>query len=123
MLIKSALDAYHLLQRVHDVDEIRLIRHHLVDILVGARNFVHDAAILAAFDALRLFRQIETRKSLLRLRAAHAAAGAVRARAERFAAALAAHDERLRAHAARDDAELTFTRADRALARDEQFLA
>ena len=47
----SPLDANDLAQRVHDLDQIRLMRHHLVDVLVRGRNLVDHAAVLATFDA------------------------------------------------------------------------
>src|SRR5258708_17402413 len=99
------------------------MRHHLADGLVGARNLVDHARVLAALDALGLALEIRTRELALRLRAAHAPPGAVRARAERFGIALAAHDERARTHAAGDDAHLAEARPDCALAPDHHALA
>jgi hypothetical protein len=64
-----ALDADDLLQRVHDLDEIGLRRHHPVDVLVGARRFVDDFGVLSAFYAGRRRRVILDRELLLRLRA------------------------------------------------------
>src|SRR6185369_4279890 len=54
---------------------------------------------------------------------AHAAACAMRARFETVGRALAAHNIRLGAHAARDNAELTGAGTNRALARDPHLLA
>ena len=44
-----SLDADELTQPVDDVDEIRLRRHHGLDILVGAGCLIDDAGVLAAF--------------------------------------------------------------------------
>ena len=108
---------------MHHVDEIGLVGHHLVDILVGTRDLVEHALVLAAFDALRLLREIGARVAALRFAPAHAAPGPVSAGAERLGVALAAHDVGARAHAARDDAELALARPDRALAGDVDELA
>src|SRR5438094_964208 len=69
----SALDAEHLLQRVQHLHEVGLVRHHLVDALVGAGDLVQHAAVLAADDALRLRFQILDGESLLRCVTAHPA--------------------------------------------------
>ena len=55
-------DAHHLLERVHDLDQFSLRRHHGVDVLVGARNLVQYTLILAAFDTFGLRTQILDRK-------------------------------------------------------------
>ena len=47
------LHANDLLQRMDDLDEIALCRHHRVDVLVGHRRFVDHLGVLAALDALR----------------------------------------------------------------------
>src|SRR5262245_52357129 len=103
---------------MYDLDEVVLVRHDLVDVLVGAGDFVDDAAILAADHARGLRLEVGGRKLLLRLRATHAPAGAVRARVETVGRPLAAHDIAARTHAARDDAELALPCADRAFARN-----
>src|SRR5262245_3545722 len=100
---------------MRDFDQVGLVRHHLVDVLVGARDLIDHAAVLPTLDTFRLLREVEAIELLLRRRAAHAPACAVRARAERLRVPLAAHDERTRAHAARDDPELALARADRTL--------
>src|SRR5207249_5935217 len=92
-------------------------RPSLVDILVGTRDLVEHALVLAAFDALRLLREVGAREAALRFAPAHAAPGPVGAGAERLGVAFAAHDIGARAHAPRDDAELAFARADRTLTR------
>src|SRR6185369_9146997 len=111
-----ALHAHDLPERVHDVDEVGLVGHHLFDAVVGLGNLVDHARILATFDALGLPREVRRREPPLRLGAAHAPSRAVRARAERLRVALAAHDERARAHAAGDDAQLANACANRTLA-------
>src|SRR5581483_3900462 len=40
-----ALDAEHLLQRVHHFHEVGLVAHHLVDVLVGAGDLGDDALV------------------------------------------------------------------------------
>src|SRR5262249_55472951 len=112
-----------LLQRVHHLDEIALVLHHLVDVLVGARDLVDHAAVLAADDAGSLLGEVAGGESLHRLRTAHASAGAVRAGLEALLRAPAAHDVRARAHAAGDDAEVPLPRPYRALARHPHVLA
>src|SRR5262245_40832636 len=102
-----SLDAQHLLELGDDLDQILLILHRLVDALVGARDLVEDAVILAALDTLGLLPQILQREALLRRRARHAPTGPVRCRLERLGVAATAHDVRARSHRARDDAELT----------------
>src|SRR6266702_1932395 len=103
----STFDAHHLLQRVHDFDQVGLVCHHLFDVFLSRRDLVVHALVLAAFG----------------FAPAHAATGPVGAGAERLRVAFAEHDVGARAHAARDDAELAFARADRALARDVDALA
>ena len=46
-LTESALHAQHLLEGVDDVDHVSLCGHHRIDVLVGARNLVEHAGILA----------------------------------------------------------------------------
>ncbi len=65
----SALDGQHGAERVHDFDQVRLRRHHQVEVLVGARDLVEDALVLAALDALGLFREVREREAALRLAA------------------------------------------------------
>src|SRR6185503_9705648 len=50
----SAFDAQDLLQRMHHLHEVGLVRHDLVDVLVGARDLVDHALVLAADDAFGL---------------------------------------------------------------------
>ena len=60
----------HLPQRVHDLDEVALRRHHRVDVLVGARRLVDDVRVLAALDACGRLRVVLEREPPLRLAAA-----------------------------------------------------
>src|SRR5215467_4695275 len=118
-----AFDTHDLLQRVRDLDEVGLVGHHAVDVLVRSGDLVEHALVLAALDAARLLLEVGAREAALRLGAAHAAPRAVGAGAERLRIALAADDVRARAHAAGDDAELALARADRPLAGDVDALA
>ena len=43
---------------MHDFNQVGLIGHHLVNVLVGRWNFVHNATVLAALDAHRLLGQV-----------------------------------------------------------------
>src|SRR5262249_42369109 len=115
-------DTHDLLQGVHHVDEVRLVGHDAVDVLVRARDLVEHALILAALDPAGLLLEVGAREAALRLTAAHAPPRAVRAGAQRFRVALAEHDVRARTHAPRDDPQLAFARADRALAGDVEAL-
>src|SRR4029079_621694 len=65
---------------------------------------------------------IAHREPALGFRARHGAAGPVTAAHEALGVALSAHDERLGAHAAGDDAQVAVSRADGALAGDEHGL-
>src|SRR5690349_19789091 len=75
----SALDADHLAERVHDLDEIGLRRHDGVDVLVGTRRLVDDAFVLAALDTLGRLGVVLDREARLGLAARHGATGAMRA--------------------------------------------
>src|SRR5688572_2698570 len=116
-------DAQYLLQRVQRFDEVALVFHDLVDRLVGAGNLIDHALVLAADHAPGLFHEVPRRVRFLRLRAAHAAARAVRAGLEALLRTFAAHDVGLRSHAAGDDAQVALARADRPLARHPHILA
>ncbi|RKT45460.1 hypothetical protein BDD21_2916 [Thiocapsa rosea] len=50
----SALHADHLFQRMHHLDQVRLVGHDLVDVLVGTRNLVEHTLVLSADDPLGL---------------------------------------------------------------------
>ncbi|MCU1267223.1 MAG: hypothetical protein JWM21_3541 [Acidobacteria bacterium] len=47
----SSLNADHLLQLGDDLYQIALVSHHLLDVLVGAGNFVQHAYVLATFNS------------------------------------------------------------------------
>src|SRR5882672_7577844 len=111
------LHAEDLLQGCNDLDEVGLRRHDGIDVLVRRRDLVDHAFVLATFDACSLERQVLAREDLAGLSTAHAAARAVRARAIRRGLALAAHDEALRAHRARNDPQLARASAYCAFAR------
>ena len=108
---------------MHDLDQILLRFHHRIDRLVRRRRLVHHVRVLAAFHVRGGLEVIVQADQLLRLGAAHHPAGAVAAAVEAVGVAEAAHDETLRAHAARDDAQLALARAHRALAGHQHVLA
>src|SRR4051794_12567608 len=54
----SALYADELLQLRHDLDQVALLLHHPVDVLVGTRNLIEHAGVLAALHSPRLLLQI-----------------------------------------------------------------
>src|SRR5882672_3414920 len=118
-----SLHAQHLLEAVQHLDEIRLVRHHLVDVLVGAGDLVKHPFVFSTHYSRGLKFQIRNGKPLLCRLTAHAAPGAVGARLEALGRALAAYDVAVRAHAAGNDAELAPAGADRALARQPDVLA
>ena len=114
--VRSTLHAEELLEDGHGSHEVGLLRHHLVDGLVGRRNLVEHAGIVPADDARRLALQIGNREDLFGLRAAHRAARAVRGRHEGLLGAESLDQIRGGAHAPRDDAELAPARMNGALA-------
>src|SRR5258706_9276667 len=114
----SAFDAEDLLQGMYYLDQVGLVGHHLVDVLVGAGDFVEHAFVLAADDAFGLPLQILDGKCLLRCVAAHPAAGAVRAGVEALGVALAAHDVAARALSAANEAKLACPGPNRTFTRD-----
>jgi sigma54-dependent transcription regulator len=119
----SSLDADHLPQRMHDLDQIALGSHHRIDRLVRGRRLVHHLGVLAAFDVCRRPGVVLHADAPARLGTAHHPTRAMAAAVEAVGIAQAAHDEAFRAHAARNDAELTLARAHRTLAGDEHILA
>src|SRR5882672_12432214 len=118
-----SLHAQHLLESVQRLDEVRLVRHHLVDVLVGAGDLVEHTLVLSTHDSCRLLLQVGNGKPFLGGVAAHAAPRAVGTGLEALGRALAAHDVAARPHAAGNDAELAPAGADRALARQPDVLA
>src|SRR5262245_47625299 len=64
---RSALHADHLLERMDQFGQVALVRHHLVDVLVRARDLVDHATVLAALDARGLCREVELAEAALRL--------------------------------------------------------
>lgn len=120
---RSSLHAHHLLEGVDHVDQLALGVHDGVDVLVGHRNFIDHAFVLAAFDPARGALLVGHREAALGFGAAHHATRAMAAAIEAFWITLAAHDETARAHRTGDDAQLAFARRYRALARDQDVLA
>ncbi len=117
------LDAEHLLELVHDVDEIALGSDDVVDVFIGGRDLVDHARVFTAFDRSRLRDEIVLRIPALGFVSTHTTAGAVRTGVERIRVAFPANDERPRAHRSRDDAEFARSRADGTFTRDEDLLA
>src|SRR5262249_16803518 len=118
----SALHAHDLAERVHDLDEVRLRRHHGVDRLVRHGGLVEDAGVLPTLDAGRRRDVLRYGEAALRFRPGHGAPCPVAAALEALRVALAADDVRLRAHAPRDDPELAASGPHRALPGDEDAL-
>src|SRR5688500_16964303 len=78
----STLHANDLTQRMHDVDEIALRRHHRVDRLVGRGRLIEHVVVLAALDAGRGLDVVLDREAALGLGARHAASRPVAAAVE-----------------------------------------
>ena len=102
----SALVVEYLTQCVLDRDQVLLVRHHLVDRLVGLRVLVHQGggAVRVPGAAAHRLSQGRGRQLPLRPGARHPAAGSVGAGVVRHRVTEPAHDVRARAHRARDHA-------------------
>src|SRR6185312_7827551 len=122
-IFRSALDAQHLAQRMHHLDQVGLCSHHRADRLVRRRRLIDHRRVLAAFDVHGGLAVLRQRDLLARRGTAHHPAGTVAAAVEAVRVALATHDVSARAHAARDDAQLALSCTDRALAGDQQRFA
>ncbi len=70
-----------LFEPVHNVHQVVLVRHDGVDVLVGARDLVDQALVLAVLYALGLLLQVFAGEAPCGLAATHTPAGAVGARA------------------------------------------
>src|SRR5215831_20904320 len=121
--VASPLDAHDLPQLDDNFDELRLVGHHGVDVLVGTWDLVEHAAVLPALDAFRLLLQVFHCELPFGLSTAHGAARSMGRGLERLRAAATPHDVRARAHAARDDAHLTVAGADGSFASHQHLLA
>src|SRR4029077_18116330 len=88
----SALHAYHLSQRVHNVHQVALRLHHGVDALVRHRRFVNDIRILTALDPRRRLGVVIQGEAALRLGSRHGTSGSMTTAHEALRIALAAHD-------------------------------
>src|ERR1700687_6319830 len=75
--VASPLHAHPLPEFDDDFDELRLVGHYGVDVLVGARNLVKHAAVLPALDAFRLLLKVLHRDLPLGHYSAHRAGCAV----------------------------------------------
>jgi hypothetical protein len=63
--IPLPLHAHDLLEGVQDLGEVALVGHHPVDVLLGARDLVEDALVLAADDASGLGVEVSLDEMLL----------------------------------------------------------
>src|SRR5580698_11576075 len=97
--------------------------HHRVDVLVRRRRLVDHVLILAALHTLRGGHMIRQGELLPRRRARHRTSSAMAAAIETLSIPQAAHDERTRAHAARNDAHLALASTYRALTGHQHVLA
>src|SRR6266511_1403240 len=102
------------------LDQLSRVLDHLLDRLVGRWRLVQQPGSVAVQPRLarHLFAELLLRERLARLVPPHHAARPMRARLVRIQVTAASHNVRRRAHAARDDPHLPFTRVDRALSRD-----
>ncbi|OLL89030.1 hypothetical protein Ae356Ps1_6311c [Pseudonocardia sp. Ae356_Ps1] len=99
----SALHAQHRAQAVLHPDQVGLLRHDRVEVLVRAGDLVDHAGVLAALDALGLGLQVGDRELPARRPPRHAAPGPVRRRPVGLLVPQPGHDERPGAHRAGDD--------------------
>src|SRR5882757_5255159 len=116
----SALHTHKLLQLRHDLNQIALLLHNLLDVLVGPRNLIHDARVLAAFHAPRLLFQVLRRETTLRRAPAHTPTGSVRRRVEGLLVSEPLHYVRAGTHGARNDPEFPRPGANGSLASNKQ---
>src|SRR5260221_3480445 len=115
----SPLHANHLPQRMDDLHQIGLGRHHRLYRFVRRRCLVDNLRVLPALHAFRHPSVIFQRKPPLCLVARHGAPSSMTATAEALRVAFAAHDVRTRAHAARNDSHVALARTDRPFARHQ----
>src|SRR5882724_6956442 len=117
------LHAEDLAQLGHDLDQVLLVLHHLLDQLVGAGDLVEHARILAALDALGLGFQVLDREAPPGFAPAHPPAGSVRGALEALRVPQSADDVAAGPHAAGNDAQVPLAGADGPLAGDQDLLA
>src|SRR5689334_15403805 len=101
MSLILSFDANDLPQRVDDLYQVGLSRHHRVNRLVRRRSLIDHILILPALHAFSHSHVIFHCKSTLRLIPRHRATGAVTATAETLRVALAANDVRTGSHTSR----------------------
>src|SRR5262245_20544856 len=77
MVMASSFHADDLAKLMHDLDEVLLRRHDLIDRLVGGGRLVDDPRVLAALDVTRRLRVVVHREPPLRLGPGHRPPGAV----------------------------------------------
>lgn len=108
---------------MNDLDQIALVLHDLVDVLIAARNLIEDGVILPALNALGLLFEIGHGKGTASLGAAHLSARTMRARAIRLEIYLAADDVTALPHRTGDDAQIALACPNRTLARHPQIFS
>src|SRR5258708_2229713 len=111
-----ALDVDDLPQGVLDLDQVRRIGHHDVDVLIGAGDLVQESVGVPPFDALHGSVEFGSGELLPGGGTGVLAAGAVGRGIEREPVALALDDVGPRAHGARDQARGAGAGVNRALA-------
>src|SRR5260370_21459915 len=111
-----SLHADHLLERVHNLNQIFLRFHHRGDRLVGAGSFINHIGILAAFNARSGCRVIGQREFTLGLAPGHGPTRPAAPPHDAHRVSQPAPNERLCPHAAGDDAHIALTRTHGALA-------
>src|SRR5260370_10281161 len=111
-----SLHADHLLERVHNLNQMFSRLHPRGDRFVGAWSFINHIGILAAFNARRGCSWSGQRELTLGLAAGHGTTRPVAAAHEALRVSQPAHNERLCPHAAGDDAHIALTRTHGALA-------
>ena len=73
----SAFHTDHLLQRVYNVDQVRLRGHDGIDVLVSCGRFIQDVPVLAALHPPRGCTVIGQREAALGIATAHDTARAM----------------------------------------------
>src|SRR6266851_7813139 len=118
----GALVVEDLAERVQDLDEVGLVGHDLIDVLVGRGDLVHQrlGPVGQPHLALHLVYQVGGGEQLLGLGPAVAPAGTVRARRPALLTALAGHDVAAGPHRTGDHSQVTHIGLESPLAGDPQ---
>lgn len=101
---------------MHNLHQIGLVCHDLINIFIRLWNFVQHALIFTAFDTVRLAHQIRQAKLTHRTPPAHFSPCPMRTRTKTLAIATPTHDIGFRPHRARDNAKLALIGTNRPLA-------